>query len=344
MEILVVDDDTTTRALLRARLLQWGWKVTVAQHGAQALEVLRTRPFRVILADWEMPGVSGVDLCRAVRARESHTYTYIVLLTGHRDPDHVRVGLESGADDYIIKPFNDDELRLRLNAGRRIARAESWDAMVFALAKLAGARDWPGSNHLERVRRYCMTLAEELATHPRYINEVTAEFRLILMQVCPLYDIGKVTVPDRVLFKPGQLTPEEFAIMTKHTVRGARVLDTTIKRFPAASFLSMARDLVLSHHEKFDGTGYPEGRAGRDRKTGIPLAARIVALADAYDVIRSKRVYKDEVDHARACQIINTESGKHFDPDIVEAFNDAQDVFAEIYNELADVGGEAIHG
>jgi len=332
----VVEDDKVTRHLLKSHLQTWGWRVTIAEHGAQALELLRSRTFRVILADLEMPGVDGIELTKSVRARSAHSYTYIVLLTQHAEKEFIVAGLKAGADDYIVKPYDPTELRLRLQAGQRVVNAESWDAMVFALAKLAGSRDWPGSNHLERVRRYSMTLAEHLAEHPRYVNEVTAEYRHILLQVCPLYDIGKVTVPDRVLFKEDHLSDEEFQMMTRHTVRGARVIETTIKRFPSAAFLHMARDIILYHHERFDGQGYPEGLAGRSNKGGIPLAARIVNLADTYDVLRSKRVYKEPYTHRQSHQIINDESGKQFDPDIVEAFNENDEIFDDVYNSLID--------
>jgi putative two-component system response regulator len=263
-----------------------------------------------------MPEMSGVDLCRAIRAEDMDAYVYVVLLTSHNGPHERVAGLRAGADDFVVKPSNLAELRARLAAGERVLSLETRDVAIFALAKLAESRDAGTGAHLERVRSYSRVLAQHLATTSRFEREIDAEQIRLVYQTSPLHDIGKVGIPDSVLLKPGRLTEAEFEVMKRHTSIGAHTLDAARQRFPEIKFLKMARDIAASHHERFDGSGYPEGLAGDE----IPLAARIVAVADVYDALTSQRVYKDAYSHEVARQSILDLAGTQFDPDLVTAF------------------------
>jgi putative two-component system response regulator len=280
-----------------------------------------------------MPELDGLELCRAIRSNLFHQYIYCIILTMQTHPPETLEGLNAGADDYIQKPFNPAELVLRVGIGRRIIGLEMRDLAIFALAKLAESRDPETGEHLQRVRNYCRVIAKHLQGQPKFIGRVDDEFVGLVYQTSPLHDIGKVAIPDRVLLKPGRLTPDEFEVMKSHTLRGAATLDAVLKEFPGTSFLEMAKDIVLYHHEKFDGQGYPRGLAGQS----IPLAARIMALADVYDALTSRRVYKVAYNHDKAKSIIAEGIGTHFDPDIVEAFLAHERQFAAIREQYTEI-------
>jgi putative two-component system response regulator len=242
--------------------------------------------------------------------------------------------LAAGADDFISKPFQPEELNLRCEAGLRVLSLESRDVVIFALAKLAESRDNETGQHIERVQRYCGLLAKTLRNEGEFPNQIDSEFIRLLFETCPLHDVGKVAIPDAILLKPGLLTKEEFEIMKTHTTIGAQTLQAALDRFPTAKFLQCAVDIAWSHHEKFDGSGYPRGLKGDD----IPLTARIVAVADVYDALTSKRVYKEAYSHSTAVELIREQSGKHFDPRIVRCFELSADGFNTIREEHQDTG------
>jgi len=179
---------------------------------------------------------------------------------------------------------------------------------------------------LERVQKYSLVLCRELAIDSPYIDRITPDFIRLIYQTSPLHDIGKVGIPDAVLQKPGKLTPEEFDVMKQHTEIGANAIRATLEHSPSAKFLQMALEIALSHHEKFDGTGYPHGLSGE----AIPLSGRIIALVDVYDALTSKRVYKEAFTHLKSREIIVDGRGKHFDPIIVDAFLRAEVEFDTI--------------
>lgn len=326
MLALIVDDDEIALAMLEHTLARSGFDVLMASNGQQALEVLRQQPVRLVISDWDMPGMTGLELCNAVRGGEFEQYIYFVLLTSHRGNDEIVKGLAAGADDFIVKPFHPPELILRVRAGERILGLETRDVTIFALARLAESRDTDTGEHLERVQKYCGCLARYLLEKQVFGGEIDREFIHLIHQTSPLHDIGKVGIPDAILLKPGRLTPEEFDIMKRHTTIGAETLQAALDKYPNAKFLRMARDIALTHHEKFDGTGYPRGLAEND----IPLCGRIVAVADVYDALTTKRVYKDAFSHEQAVQMIGEQAGRHFDPRIVDAFLACSEAFREI--------------
>jgi putative two-component system response regulator len=202
--------------------------------------------------------------------------------------------------------------------------------MVFTLAKLAESRDIQTGMHLDRMREYCRVLADELSGWEQFKDEVDGDFVELLYLTCPLHDIGKVGIPDSVLLKPGPLSGEEFEIMKMHTTIGGETLAAATKAHPEAEFLVMAREIAMTHHERFDGEGYPHRLKGED----IPLCGRITALADVYDALTSKRVYKASFSHETARQIIVDGSGTQFDPNVVEAFLRREDSFIAIAQNL----------
>lgn len=323
--ILVVDDDEIGLAIVKNALAHAGHDVVTARNGEEALALLRRDDMRLVISDWEMPVLDGLDLCRAIRRREGG-YVYVILLTSHGSSGAIVTGMSAGADDFIVKPFDEAELMARVRAGERVLGLETREMVIFALAKLAESRDSDTGQHLERVQSYSRKLAEALMDSPSRAEEVDAEFVRLVHQTSPLHDIGKVGIPDCVLLKPGRLSDHEFDIMKSHTLIGAQTLEAALENYPKAKFLQMARDIALAHHERWDGLGYPRRLKGSE----IPLAARIVAVADVYDALISKRVYKGSFTHTVACEIILGDSGTHFDPAVVEAYVAVESDFLEI--------------
>jgi len=337
MRVLVAEDDVVSALMLEHCLKQYGYEVTIVDNGQEAYDLVRTGQYQLVISDWAMPKMTGPELCRQIRKRPSSSYIYVILLTGHAGTECVVEGLDAGADDFITKPFQPEELHVRLRAGERILALESRDVTIFTLAKLAESRDPETGAHLERIREYCRVIAEYLLDHGPYVDQLDGDYVRLVYLTSPLHDIGKVGIPDHVLLKPGKLTPEEFDIMKQHSVIGWQTLDAAFQTRPDAEFLRMARDIAGSHHEKFDGSGYPHGLAGQN----IPLCGRIVALADVYDALTTKRVYKDAFSHEKARGIILEGRGKHFDPAIVDAFLANERRFSAIRESFGDFEEEA---
>lgn len=212
--------------------------------------------------------------------------------------------------------------------------------LVFAMATLAEQREADSESHILRVQNYVLALATALRQNPTFEALLTPEYIETLRRSAPLYDMGSVCVPDRILLKPGRLTADEIAIMRTHTTLGHAAIERAEKTLGRASpLLAMTKDLVLCHQEKWDGSGYPRALAGID----IPVAARLIALADVYDALITSKVYKVGVPHDKAVQIIFSERGAHFDPDMVDAFIEIQDTFAEIATRFADTDADMQH-
>lgn len=332
MRILIVDDNDVAIEVLRGVLQQAGYEVQCAGNGREAMEILRGGACRLVISDWDMPEMDGLELCRAIRSGDLPGYIYAILLTSHDTTEEKVTGLAAGADDFIAKPFKPAELLARVRTGERVLSLETRDVAIFAMAKLAESRDPETGAHLERVRSYCRILAQQLAAVDAFKSEVTAEYIRLIYQTSPLHDIGKVGIPDSVLLKPGRLSDREFEIMKTHTEIGAQTLSAALAQFPGIMFLQMARDIAATHHERVDGSGYPRGLRGE----AIPLSGRIVALADVYDALTSKRVYKNAFAHDVAKSMIVSESGTQFDPPVVEAFLAAEAQFIAIRDRYAE--------
>lgn len=353
--ILIIDDDRFNREVL-LELLGDVYEVDAAEDGEKGLDKMKEFGPDLVLLDIMMPGIDGYEVCRRIKNAPDGELTLVVLVSGRASAEERLKGYEAGADDYVVKPFNHDELvaktkvllRLRgalidlarakseieinnqdleLLVQRRTTEVtETRNVTVFALAKLAESRDPETGEHLERMRHYAQLLAEELARTGPYTESIDEKFLRDLYLSSPLHDIGKVGIPDAILLKPGQLSTGEFRIMQRHTLIGAESLKEAAGHTKSGGFLDMAVEIARSHHERFNGSGYPDGLQGVD----IPLAARIVALADVYDALTSVRVYKSAFDSEVATSMIENESGQHFDAVVVGAFRRRHDDFLQV--------------
>jgi putative two-component system response regulator len=308
----------------------------------------------LVITDIRMPHLDGLELLRNIR--ELDGLTPVILVTGHGDLDNAMRALRRGAYDFILKPVNPEVL---LNAARKgvdhyrlkrfeqdyrrlleeqveertreLARTNEFlrklqGCSIFALARLAESRDGETSDHLKRLQGYCLVLCTGLSSHDRYRNIMTERFIEDLVQCSVLHDIGKVAIPDSILFNPRKFGTDEFEVMKEHTIFGGKALEEAALEIGDESYLSLGKDVAYYHHEHWDGTGYPFGL--KDEQ--IPLAARIVAVADVYDALTTKRRYKNAFSHRDAVGLIVGSRGKQFDPDIVDAFLEVEDEFRRI--------------
>ncbi len=361
--ILVVDDQITNLKILKILLEKEGYGVTTAISAREALAEIEKQErdfFALILADINMPEINGFEFCETVKTKESYrqkaAHAPVIFISALTDVNNIAQGFEKGAVDYITKPFNAKEVSLRVkthiqimdlqhqleeynkNLQRKVDEAvgqitQMQMATIFSLAKLAQSRDDDTGKHLERVQSFCKILATELSYQEKYKKIVTPRYIEDIFQSSPLHDIGKVGISDLILLKPGKLTQEEFEIMKTHTTIGAKTLEEVNKKFGGNSFIEMGTLIAHYHHERWDGKGYPD----RLRENETPLCARIMAIADVYDALRSKRVYKEPFEHEKCVQIIKEGAGTQFDPNIVQAFLRVADKFQEEYMRLQSI-------
>ena len=328
-KILVAEDSLSQRMMISRHLRKWEYDVVEAIDGAEALAVFRNESPAIIITDLDMPEMNGFQLIEAIREHEV-ARTYIIVLSASDDKSSVVSALASGADDYLVKPYHPEELRVRLAGADRMLRLQNQELLIFAMAQMADTRSPETGAHLDRVQFFCRRLAEGLTQegHPL----VTASWSSQLFSLSPLHDIGKIGIPDAILNKPGRLGPGEFDIMKEHVNIGADVFSRIYERTRYAPF-GFAIDIIRYHHEKWDGSGYPKGLAGDE----IPLCSRVVALADVYDAVSSKRVYKPSFPREQCWDIINGGRGSHFDPRLVDIFNRHENYFWSIVEELRDI-------
>ena len=302
--------------MLAAALDQRGYEVSTARDGTEALAVLQDGDIRMVVSDWVMPVMDGVELCKRIRNGILDGYVYVILLTARDRTEDLVEGLSAGADDFVRKPFEPAELYSRIKVGERILSLETRHVAIFAMAKLAESRDPETGLHLERIREYSRILAQYLSSQEGFRDQIRPGFVEDIYLTSPLHDIGKVGIPDCVLLKPGRLSNAEFETMKAHTVVGGNTLGAALRSYPGVEYLDMAKEIAFRHHERFDGTGYPDRLAAEQ----IPLCGRIVAVADVYDALTSKRVYKEAFMPDIARSIILEARGTHFDPRVVDAF------------------------
>jgi putative two-component system response regulator len=353
---LVVDDAPDNLAVMSS-LLKGSYKVRVANNGDLALKFARTAPPPdIILLDIMMPGLSGYDVIRKLKSDNDTRHIPVIFLTAMSAAEDERLGLDLGAADYITKPISpaivlarvrtqlenkaaadflrDQSSFLETEVRRRTQElAAIQDVTIMALASLAETRDSDTGNHIRRTQHYVRLLAEKLQTHPRFGYFLSDKTIDALYKSAPLHDIGKVGIPDRILLKPGRFTPDEFEIMKTHTTLGRAAIVAAEKQLGMeVEFLSLAKDIANYHQEKWDGSGYPEGLRG----DAIPISARLMAVADVYDALISRRVYKEGMPHEKAVSIIREGRGTHFDPDMVDAFLELEHEFLAIAARYVD--------
>ncbi len=347
--IMVVDDTPTNLKLLDLLLKSSQYTVTTYTRGAAALEAARENPPDIVLLDVSMPEMDGYEVCGHFKASKELREIPVLFISAHSEPEEKVKAFEAGGVDYITKPFHAAEVKARVGTHLKLARLQAalqsqnknlektvadkveeiYSAQlstIVALAKLAEHRDNDTGKHLERVQLYTQLLAEELRKAPHLSETIDDEFISDLFHAAPLHDIGKVSIPDRILLKPGKLEPAEFEIMKTHAAVGAETLAEVHSAYKNNAFLTIGLALTRSHHERWDGNGYPDGTSGED----IPLVARIMAVADVYDALRSKRVYKPAFSHDETMKIIRDESGTQFDPSVVDALDIVEGDFRRI--------------
>ena len=354
--ILVVDDTPENLALMHA-LLRDSYRVKVANHGLRALELAAAQPTPdLILLDIMMPEIDGYEVCRRLKANPQTRGIPILFLTARNEETDEEAGLALGAVDYLTKPIKPaivlarirTQLQLRAAAAfledrnayleeevrRRTLEVQAiQDVTILAMASLAETRDNETGNHIRRTQHYIRILAEALSVQPQYAGILDEKTIGLLFKSAPLHDIGKIGIPDAVLLKPGPFDSDEMTIMKTHTQLGRDAIEQAERQLGMeVDFLRLAKEIAYSHQEKWDGSGYPEGLAGE----AIPLSARLMALADVYDALISRRVYKPPFSHAQAKEIICNGRGSHFDPAVVDAFVAAEARFIEIARTFAD--------
>jgi putative two-component system response regulator len=356
--IMVVDDTPENLDLLREMLQREEYRVQTFPRGAMALEAARARPPDLILLDIMMPEMNGFEVCERLKADEALKDIPILFMSALGElPDKIRA-FAAGGVDYLTKPFQFEEVHARVETHLRLHSmrlelekhnlhleelvnekvreiSDAQLATLLAVTKLAEYRDDETGHHIERTRTFCTILAERLRLQPPWDKIINDAYIECIYHAAPLHDIGKVGIPDCILLKPGKLSSVEFETMKSHTMIGASTLQTLRNRCPNNILVNLGIAIAHSHHEKWDGSGYPDGLAGE----AIPLAGRIMALADVYDALRSLRPYKLAFTHEKSCGIILEGAGRQFDPALVDAFREVEPEFAEVRKCMDDDTG-----
>jgi len=354
--ILVIDDTPDNLSLMSA-LLKDSYKVKVANHGDKGLKIATSEnPPDLILLDVMMPDIDGYQVCRQLKVNAATRDIPVIFLTAKSEEDEEQKGLELGAVDYITKPINPSIVLARIKTQLQLKAAADFlkdkaaylegevakrtqevsaiqDVTILAMASLAETRDSDTGNHIRRTQYYVKALAEKLRPNPRFTAFLTDQNINTLFKSAPLHDIGKVGIPDCILLKPGRFEPHEMEIMKTHTTLGRDAIQQAENALGIeVEFLTVAKEIAFCHQEKWNGSGYPSGLSGDD----IPISARLMAVADVYDALVSRRVYKEGMPHEKAVQIIIDGKGSHFDPDMVDAFIEIQGEFLAIAQRYAD--------
>lgn len=353
--VLIVDDVVENLRLLTVLLKRGGLVPRPVASGRLAIEAALIDPPDLVLLDVRMPEMSGVAVCQWFKQDERTQSIPVIFISGLAGTEDKVEAFRVGAVDYISKPFQDQEVLARVKTHLQLRRLQvelvshnleleqriseqvravtaAQLATIFALAKLTEARDDETGQHVVRVQTFSKVLAEQMRETRLHVAQLTPAFVEHLYQTASLHDIGKVGIPDAILLKPDKLTTAEFSEMQKHCAFGANTLAELLKRYPDNQFLRMGVDVARSHHERWDGGGYPDGLAG----TAIPLAARIVAVADFYDALTSKRCYRPGFSHGDTCRMIQEGTGTHFDPDVVTAFETQEGQFQHIREQMQE--------
>jgi len=355
--ILIVDDAPDTIEPIVNCLRAGPYRTRIATSGERGLELAQIEPVPdLILLDVMMPGMNGYAVCERLKANPRTCDIPVIFLTVRSDAADEQHGFDVGAVDYIAKPISPPIVKARIHTHLTLKAASDFltdrnafleqeidrrvheinliqETTIVALASLAETRDAETGNHIRRTQLYVKVLADALKVHPRFATELTDDVIYLIYKSAPLHDIGKVGIPDSILLKPGPLTEEEWAVMRSHTTLGHDALQAAEAMLgESVGFLRYAKEITLSHQEKWDGSGYPQGLSG----DAIPISARLMAVADVYDALISDRVYKRAFPHDEAVQTIIDGKGRHFDPDVVDAFTRMADMFHHIAQRFAD--------
>jgi response regulator RpfG family c-di-GMP phosphodiesterase len=359
--VLIVDDQPDIRRICRLALTADGLACDEADSGPDAVARAAEAAPDLVLLDIDLPGFDGEEVLRRLRRNPPGPNLKVLLFSGHATGDDLSRLLLAGADDFVTKPFSVVQLRARVTAALRLKAAQdradglnrdlhavnaalersvedrdgelvrARNGLALALAKLIEHRSSETGSHLLRLQKYCRVLAGEAALCPAFAPVIDGAYVRYLEDAAPLHDIGKAALPDGVLNKPGPLTPDERQLMQTHTTIGAETLREVLQRYPfATAFLSTAIDIARSHHERWDGTGYPDRLAGDQ----IPLSARLLAIADVYDALRAERVYKAGLTHATAVRTMTEASAGHFDPALLDVFRRCAGEFDRVFREF----------
>ncbi len=353
--IMIVDDTPANLKVLQELLLEEGYRVVAFPRAPMAIKSLdRTQP-DLILMDIMMPDMDGFEACRVIKSMPGGKDIPIIFLSALSDTLDKIKAFGSGGVDYITKPFQKDEVVARIHTHISMRRmqqelsrhnreltkmvdekvreiSDSQLSTLVAITNLSESRDNFTGKHIERTGIFCKVIAEEMIARGLHPDIVDETFVKNLYHAAPLHDIGKIGIPDHILLKKGRLTDEEFEIMKAHTTIGAMTLRNVLEMYPQNAFIHLGIELAISHHERWNGRGYPSGLKGE----AIPVSGRIMALADVYDAVRSRRPYKEPVSHADTVEIIKGERGFHFDPQVVDIFLDKGAVFEEISVKMKD--------
>lgn len=346
--ILIVDDIWVNIVILE-NLLAKDYDVSVACSGADALDIVSGEEIPdLILLDIMMPELDGYEVCRRLKKDIATRDIPVIFATALTEIDEEAKGLALGAVDYITKPFSLELVEARVKNQLELKRHRdhleelvrertleleiTQEVTIECMASLAECRDPETGGHIKRTQNYIQALAAKMSDHPKYRAHLDDNTIKLLYKSAPLHDIGKVAIRDSIFLKPGKLTDEEFDTMKKHTTYGRDTIQAAAAKLGRDSFLFYAAEIAYTHQEKWDGSGYPQGLQGE----GIPISGRLMAVADVYDALISKRVYKKPFTHAEAVNIILEGKGSHFDPDIVDAFMIIQEDFRQIAIQSAD--------
>lgn len=353
--VVVVDDMPENLRILINIFDDQGYKVRPLSDGRMALQAIKNTPPDLILLDIMMPEMDGFEVCEELKKDENLKDIPVIFISAISETFDKVKAFQLGGVDYITKPFQIQEVVARVNTHltkgylqkqltyqnrnlQQIVEKQVMEissghvAAIAAITKLAEFRDEDTGKHIDRTQTFCKILAENLSNQKKFSTQIDDLFISNIFTASPLHDIGKVAIPDAILMKPGRLTPAEFEIMKTHTEIGADYLDKASLSLGKNNFLLMGQDIARWHHEKWDGSGYPDGL----KEESIPLSARIMALSDVYDALRSKRVYKEAFSHEVSRDIIVKGSGTHFDPLIVNSFLELEQQFSSTRDSMSD--------
>ncbi len=343
--ILIVDDDAVNRHLFSVLLREEGYLIEEVRSGEEALARVEIQAPDIILLDAMMPGINGFEVARRLKESRKSESIPIIMITSLDDRKSRERGLLQGVEEFISKPVNPKELKIRVRNLLRLKLANdvlashnvlleeevrrrskelftSFEETLYMLTRAVEHRDGETGAHVRRISHYTRSLATFLGMDWQYCDTI--------FLASPMHDIGKIGVSDQILLKPGELKPHEWKVMQTHTTIGAEILAGG-----SSPYIQMGQEIALSHHERWDGRGYPHKLAGEE----IPLSARIMSICDVYDALRSKRPYKPSYDHAEAISIIRDGDERvkssHFDPGIMDIFLSRSSDFDEIYNSTS---------